>query len=232
MPKSLIFGLVRRALMRDEQVFVAHTQAQEHYPLNVEIAQLRDRFGDKPKDAFGLLEAADSEVFSGDRSGPYSHRALLAGNSDAARRRLLCAGASAKHQRLLSLLDVRSYDHLEILVPDGASHRSWLARQTAAVASQETNNTAEIDAIDGDDLAKLLGLIASRYRVWYGAGGFDIEVGLTGSKTQAVAIAALSATLKIAQCWYVEPSGFDPKRFSSGVGETRYFHLTLPPAPR
>jgi hypothetical protein len=231
MPKSLIFGLVRRALHRDGEVFVAHTQAREHYPLNSEIAELRDKFGDRPKDAFGLLEAADTQVFSGDGSGPYSHRALLAGNSDAARRRLLCAGASAKHQRLLSLLDVRSYDHLEILVPDGPSPRSWLARQTAAVASQETNNTAEIDAVDGDDLSTLLSLIASRYRGWYGAGGFDIEVGLTGSKTQAVAFAALSATLKIAQCWYVEPKGFDPKRFSSGVGETRYFHLTLPPTP-
>lgn len=231
MPKSLMFGLVRRALLQDGEVFVTHTKALEHYPLDDEIAALKQQFGDEPKDAFGLLEAADDQVFSGDGKGPYSHRALLPGNSDAARRRLLCAGASAKHQRLLSLLDVRSYDHLEILVPDGSSYRSWLARQTAAVASQETNNTAEIDSVDGDDLDTLMRIVASRYRVWYGAGGFDVEIGLTGSKTQAIAFAALSATLKIAQCWYVEPTGFDPDRFSSGVGETRYFHLKLPPAP-
>jgi hypothetical protein len=232
MPKSLIFGLVRRALQRDGRLIVTHTKAEKHYPLNEEIAALRAQFGDKPKDAFGLLEAADDQVFSGDRTGAYTHRALLPGNSDAARRRLLCAGASAKHQRLLSLLDVRSYDHLEILVPDGESHRTWLAQQTAAVARQETNNTAQVDAVDGDDLNTIMRLTADRYRVWYGAGGFDVEMGLTGSKTQAIAFGALSTTLKIAQCWYIEPSGFDPERFSSGVGETRHFELSLPPAPQ
>lgn len=230
MPKSLIFGLVRRALQRDGQVFVTHTKAKKHYPLNEEIAALRNQFGDKPREAFALLEAANKQVFSGDRTGAYSHRALLPGSSDAARRKLLCAGASAKHERLLSLLDVRKYDHLEILVPDGKSDRTWLARQTAAVARQEAD-TAQVDAVNGDDLEAILRLTATRYRVWYGPGGFDVEMGLTGSKTQAVAFGALSATLKVAQCWYIEPTGFDPDRFSSGVGDTRHFEITLPPLP-
>lgn len=235
MPKSLIFGLVRRALHRDGKIFVTHTKAEKHYPLNEEIAALREQFGDEPPDAFKLLEAANKQVFSGDRTdgdrtGAYEHRALLPGSSDAARGRLLCAGASAKHERLLSLLDVRKYDHLEILVPDGESERTWLAHQTAAVAKQEADS-AQVDPVDGDDLDAILRLAASRYRAWYGPGGFDVEIGLTGSKTQAVAFGALSTTLKVAQCWYIEPAGFDPERFSSGVGDTRHFELTLPPLP-
>lgn len=231
MPKSLIFGLVRRALHRDGKVYVTHTKAESHYPLNSEIAELRESVGER--DAYAMLEAAHEQVFSGDRKdskGVYMHRALLSGDSDASRRRLLCAGASAKHERLLSLLDVRTYDHLEILVPDGESHRTWLAEQTAAVARQEAD-AAQVDAVDGDDLEAILRLTASRYRVWYSVGGFNVEMGLTGSKTQAIAFGALSATLKIAQCWYIEPAGFDPDRFSKGVGETRHFEITLPPLP-
>ncbi len=116
MPKSLIFGLVRRALQRDGKVVVTHTQAEMHYPLNQEIEGIRGKNNDL--DAYAILEAAHDEIFSGDGT-PYSHIALLPGGVDAARRRLLCAGASAKHERLLSLLDYRDYDHLEILVPGG-----------------------------------------------------------------------------------------------------------------
>jgi hypothetical protein len=88
-----------------------------------------------------------------------------------------------------------------------------------------------MDAVDGDDLDAILKLSASRYRMWYSLGGFDVELGLTGSKIQAVAFGALSTTLKISQCWYIEPAGFDPVRFSSGVGDSRHFELTLPPLP-
>jgi hypothetical protein len=227
MPKSLIFGLVRRALHRDSKVFITHTQAETHYPLNREIEDLRSQ--EDEYDAYAILEAAHDRIFSGDGT-PYSHIALLPGNADAARRRLLCAGASAKHERLLSLLDYREYDHLELLVPRGASARTWLAKQAAAVARRETN-TAEVDAVDGDDLKAIIELTASRYRIWYGLGGFDVEMGLTGSKIQAVAFGALSTTLKVAQCWYIQPDTFDPNRFSSGVGVTRHFEIALPPLP-
>lgn len=228
MPKSLIFGLVRRTLGRDGRVVVAHTQAENHYPLNEEVAKLRSKAGEKG--AFAALESAHLEVFSGDGNGEYAHRALLPGNSDTARRRLLCAGASAKHERLLSLLDERTYDHLQIIEPKGDSDRTWMAQQTAAVARRGAD-TSQVDAVDGDDLEAILELAGGRYWEWYGLGGFDIEMGLTGSKIHAVAFGALSTTLKIAQCWYVEPAGLDPNRFSTGVGETRYFELALPPLP-
>jgi hypothetical protein len=227
MPKSLIFGLVRRALQRDGRVIVTHTQAETHYPLNQEIQKIRS--GHDDLDAYAILEAAHDEIFSGDGT-PYSHIALLPGGVDAARRRLLCAGASAKHERLLSLLDYRDYDHLELLVPAGESQRTWLAKQAAAVARREAD-TAEVHAVDGDHPGDILKLAGSRYRLWYGLGGFDVELGLTGSKMQAVTFAALSATLKIAQCWYIQPATFDPKRFSSGVAATRHFEITLPPVP-
>ncbi len=54
---------------------------------------------------------------------------------------------------------------------------------------------------------------------------YDLEFGLTGSKMQAVACAAVSVVCKIAHCWYVSPQEFDPKRFTKGIGESRYFKI-------
>ncbi|MFZ5601857.1 MAG: hypothetical protein ACOY7J_05335, partial [Pseudomonadota bacterium] len=59
-------------------------------------------------------------------------------------------------------------------------------------------------------------------------GGANLEIGLTGSKIQAVASAILSARRKVSQAWYLRPAFFDEKRFSKGVGAVRIFDIYVP----
>ena len=50
---------------------------------------------------------------------------------------ILCAFSSPKHERLLSLLDYRDYDRIEIVAPNSDSPRSKVAQIAAAVAGME-----------------------------------------------------------------------------------------------
>lgn len=34
--------------------------------------------------------------------------------------------------------------------------------------------------------------------------------------------------MMMSQAWYIRPASFDPKRFSSGVGDTKYFRIQMP----
>ena len=94
--------------------------------------------------------------------------------------------------------------------------------------------------INSDDLEKTTAFLLRGFAQWYVRKGFNFEIGLTGSKMEAVAAAAISSICKVTQCWYVRPTKFDAARFTKGAGATRYFRLTLngggsaptPPAPR
>ena len=77
-----------------------------------------------------------------------------------------------------------------------------------------------------DDLGEMIRHCDRAYLTMYATDGANVEIGLTGSKLQAVAIAALSAQRKFSQAWYVKPKEFDEKRFSDGFSELRLFELT------
>lgn len=224
--KPALFGTVRRALRRDGRLWVAHTLAEIHYPLSQEIDAVFE--AERDHDAYAQLQAQD-RVWSGE-DGPYTFEKLLATDADDSRRRLLCASASPKHQRLLSLVDEREFDRIELIAPDADTPRSRLARLAADIAIRGAES-AEVVRIGSNDLTGALEHLARLYQRWYVRGGFDFELALTGSKMHAVAFAAASASLKVSQCWYVRPHGFDPNRFTHGVGEQRYFHMALPHGP-
>jgi hypothetical protein len=84
---------------------------------------------------------------------------------------------------------------------------------------------ASIDFIDTNDLSAIISHCDARYRRLYGAEGANFEVALTGSKLQAVAVAALSARRKISQAWYVSPKEFDVSRFTQGVGTLKVYQI-------
>jgi len=86
-------------------------------------------------------------------------------------------------------------------------------------------DASDHERIGSDDLREMLRFMADRYDRFYVHGNYDFELGLTGSKLHTVACAAASVALRIAQCWYVRPDEFDPKRFTQGVGDSRYFRL-------
>ena len=225
--KPLIFQTIRQALVRDTHVLVAHTQAERHYPLDEKIEPILN--AEAEEDIWGVLEGLD-EVWLGEM-GPYAFEPLLLTDADESRRRYLVASASPKHQRLLSLVEERDFDRIDVLAPPEGSPRSDLARRAARVASRVTESSEIID-LDTDDLSSALNAVASAHHRYYINGNYNFELGLTGSKLHAVAFAAASASMRMSQAWYVKPTAFDPDRFSVGVGRTRYFEITMPASPR
>lgn len=218
--KPMIFDAVRRLLRRDGRVVVAHTAAAVHYPLNDDIARVLDAH--EKGDAYGLLDAL-SDVLTGE-ARPYTFDKLLKTDADDGRRRLLCAAASPKHERLMSLIDERDYDRVDIVVPASDTPRARLARLAAEVATKNFHSSSTVQ-LPSDDLAGMLDFVADHYQRYYAHGNFDFELGLTGSKLHAVACAAACSALRFSQCWYVRPAKFDVERFTQGVSESRYFLL-------
>lgn len=224
--KSLIFASVRAALHRDDSVFVAHSQAQRHWPLNETLAPILQAHQGEVN-LFAVLDDIE-QIQTGD-AGEYEFVRLLSSGADDGRRRLLSAGASVKHMRLLTLLEQREYDRLEILVPDSDTPRSMVALH-AAEAARRSAEAAVVQRIAFDDPIAIIDWLGRRYRRWYGHGGFDVEMVLSGSKMHAVAVAAVSDAVKIAQCWYVRPSAVDPEAFSDGYAGTELFKIVAPSA--
>lgn len=159
--------------------------------------------------------------------GPYKDIQLIEEDFDPTRSRALLAFASAKHERLFSLLDRREFDYLEIIAPNKQTPRAEVAFYAADFISQNYQN-AKVTRIDTNDLLGLVRYLDEQYLDLYSTGGANLELGLTGSKTQAVAAAILSARRKISQAWYLSPYEFDEKRFSQGVGPIRIFDIRLP----
>ena len=220
--KPVIFHAVRNELRRKGRVWICYTEAESYYPLDRDLEWvLRTAVG---QDQHVLLEEL-SGVLTGEE-GPYSSDRLLQSGSDDTRQRVLCAFSSPKHERLLSLLDSRDYDRIEIVAPKGDSPRNRVAQVAAEVAAWNSA-IANVTRIDSADLDGLIEFLAYRYKWWYIDRGLNIEFGLTGSKLQAVACAATSAALRVSQCWYLRPERFDPERFTKGVGETCYYEISL-----
>jgi len=220
MAKPVIFDAVRRLLRRDGRVIVAHTAAERHYPLNEDIAPVLEAH--EKGDAYSLL-ASLSGILTGE-ARPYTFDKLLSADADDGRRRLLCAAASAKHERLMSLIDERDYDRVDIVVPASNTPRGRLARLAAEVATKDFHSSS-IVPLPSDDLSGMLAFIAEHYQRYYAHGNYEFELGLTGSKLHAVACAAACSALRVAECWYVRPAEFDIDRFTRGVGTSRYFLL-------
>ena len=226
--KSVIFLTIRRALVRDGLVLVAHTQAEEHYPRNENIEPILNAEADE--DAWAVFQRLDEEVWLGEK-GPYKFESLMLTDADESRRRYLLASASPKHQRLLSLVVERDFDCIDVLSPPVGTARSEVARHAARIASLVAESSRMID-LGSDDLPLALKEIASAHHRYYVNGNYNFELGLTGSKLHTVAFAAASASMQVSQAWYVKPAEFDPKRFSIGSGDTRFFEITMPAPTR
>ncbi|MFO0818005.1 MAG: hypothetical protein U1A77_08700 [Pirellulales bacterium] len=220
--KPVIFHTVRNALRRNGRVWVCRTRAASYYPLDEDIAAVLD--AEVTLNSGQLLESL-SKVLTGENR-PYSIDSLLLSDSDESRRRVLCTFSSPKHERLLTLLDERSYEAILVMTHQDGSPRAKMAGIAADLAARNYSGTV-VESFSSDDLQGVLSYITRNYQDWYVDQGFNFEFGLTGSKLQAVACAAASAAFKISQCWYVRPAAFDPQRFTKGVGATTVFELSL-----
>src|SRR5690606_28171496 len=86
---------------------------------------------------------------------------------------------------------------------------------------------ARLTPVAAAPLVDVVKALDERYLDLYGAGGANVELGLTGSKFQAIASAVLASSRKIAQAWYLSPAEFDEKRFTQGIGEAHIYDIRL-----
>ncbi len=128
--------------------------------------------------------------------GPYRCIPLLDADADETRRNVLVAFASPKHERLLSLIDSRVIDRLEVVAPAGTTARNHVAKHIAEIAATD-NASADVTLINSDDLETTTTSLLNGFGHWYVRQGFNFEIGLTGSKMEAVAAAAISSVCKV-----------------------------------
>lgn len=220
--KPLIFSAIRRELQHKGRVLVAHQSAIHHYPLEADLKELFE--AEEVGEPLRFLEGLEA-VLKGEK-GPYREVELLDEEVDLTRNRALLAFASAKHERLFSLLDKREFDIVQVMAPSENTPRARVARFAADFLCQNLQS-AGVSQFGKASLQQTLLDIDRQYLDLYEAGA-NVELGLTGSKVQAVASAILSVGRKIAQAWYVSPTTFDEARFSTGVGELHIYDIQVP----
>lgn len=219
-PQPIIFNSIRKSLINQNMVHFAYTEAKAHYPLDKDIEILLKKYEEKDHTRFleALTDTLKGEI------GPYKLIPLLPKEVDPSARRILIAFSSPKHERLFTLLDEREYDRIHIIVPPKKNPRSKLARIAADVAVRKLNH-AEIIEFDSYNLQDLMDYLSLQYQNYFVNQNFKFEIALTGTKLQTVACAAICATFKVNQCWYVQPAEWDSKRFTTGTGKTKLFSI-------
>jgi len=220
--KPYIFHTIRTQLIKHKRVYIFHVGAQIHYPTHDDLKHLIEAA--KGDDPYRIMERL-SEVLKGEE-GPYKAINLLPSGSDESRKRSLIAFTSPKHERIFSLLENREYDQIEVVCPSSDKPRSKVAKMAGEIIHWDYPHT-NLSYSDTDDLIKLIRHCDDLYLKQYSLGGANCEIGLTGSKIQAVAAAVLSSRRKISQAWYLKPKTFDSKRFSKGMGEVRCYEIQL-----
>jgi hypothetical protein len=224
--KPIIFTTVRRELQRKGRVIVFHMAAQTHYPLEEDLNKLFA--AERGNDPVAFLDSL-GDVLKGE-VGPYSERKLLDEAVDISRNRALIAFSSAKHERLFSLLDRREFDYIDVVVHTDDSPRSRVAKLAADFVSQNYQNT-RLTPVSTTPLVDIVKALDEMYLDLYGTSGANVELGLTGSKSQTVASAVLASGRKVAQTWYLSPAEFDEKRFTRGVGEAQIYDIRVGQRP-
>lgn len=219
--KPYLFVAVREALARAGRVGVVHTLAEHYYPRNEDLRELG-----VTGEGDGIVLERLGEVLTGE-AGPYELVQVHHAAAEPERWRALLASASPKNDRLLHLLDARTYDAARIFVPRPTTPRRRVARAAAELAASAADANIGRIEVDTNDIEAALREAEAVYAELYFRSGANVEIGLTGSKIHAVAFAALAAAARISAAWYVLPKKIDRQHFTDGAADTHCFELTL-----
>jgi hypothetical protein len=223
MSKALIFNISRKVAVDNKQLYFIHTESSSYYPTDSEMQAVLSAHDEK--DPYNFMDSL-SRILGGE-IGPYSATNLTSSMADGARKKVLLAFAKPKNERLYHLLDTNEFDRIELITPrSDSSSRSRVARIVAGIVSRKYNNTS-VTELDANDLEGILNFIAERFHHYYIELNANVEIALTGSKRQTIAIALLSTRCKFSKVWYVKPSDIDKKRFSTGVSDTNLLTVKL-----
>jgi hypothetical protein len=223
MTKPIIFSVIRSALLQKRNILIAYTEAKEYYPLEKDLVA-----------KFAETENMENnrritEIMSGLLTGeqpPYKMLPLLDVDVDETRPTAILGFVSSKNQRIFELLDTKEYNHIELLAPEGNSHRKHLAQMAAETAKVTYDNTY-ITMVEQNNINLILEVLYDKYFSLYINQGTNLEISLTGTKLQAVATALFSTVCRLSQCWYIQPDRFIIDKFSKGFGETKIFDLSI-----
>ena len=218
--KPMIFTAVRELLLNTAQFIGIKTNATQYYPLDSDLEKILDR---KKKIKYN---DAMSKLYFGE-NGPYNVVPLLDSRQVLSGRPTSLIGIlSPKNQRIFSLLDRREYEKVVLLCQNGNPKTDQLVKMVGEYAQVNYENTV-FEALDSNDLDSAIRALSDVYNVLYNTEKMDVDLALTGTKLQSVLCAAFCVRYKINQCWYVAPNSYDPKRFSSGTADTKYFEVFL-----
>lgn len=220
LPKGLIFNLIKPIYLNNDSFLISLTTPEFEYPLDADVKKFFDLNIDNDS---SILLSEMSSILKGE-DGPYSLISLLPHYTNISEPRVLFAFASAKHERLYTLLDERDYEQINVIVTDGDLPREKLAR-TSAEFSLRKFNSAVIHYMNQNDISEVLNQITKDYYTYFISNNFPFELGLTGNKIQTVAATIFSSIFKISQCWYVKPEKWDKERFSKGKKEFKIMKI-------
>lgn len=223
MSKPFLFAGVHAELRERNRAVLVHTLAESYYPRNEDLEGAGVRGdGAVSSETFNQL----GSVLTGE-AGPYRLQRVHSDLVAPERARILIASASPKNDRLSYLLENRGFDATFILVPPPTSPRRRVARASAELAATAADVATTLVEVETNDLEGALREVERLYRLAYFSQGASVEFGLTGSKVHAIAFAAVAAAGRASYAWYVSPSSFDLRRYTTGVGETHCMQVEL-----
>jgi serine/threonine protein kinase len=220
LPKGIIFDAIRSTYSQNRSLLISLSTPDFEYPLNEDVGQFIDSTNEN--DTSELLEKMAS-VLKGEK-GPYTLSNLLPHYTNISEPRVLFAFASAKHERLYTLLDERDYEQINIVVTNGFEPRDVLARRSAEFSLRKFSS-ASIYYLNQNDLTAILQQLGKDYYNYFVVNNLPFEIGLTGTKIQSAAAALFASVFKVSQCWYVKPEIWDTNKFSKGASAFSLFKV-------
>lgn len=220
--KPAIFKLVKDSFSTNWEVWTAITEPEEYQPTE---ADLGAAIGDGVEFWGDAGVETLSNILSGDKL-PYGVVVVEELHSDPSRNRKLCAFSSAKHGRLLHLVEEVAYDEIDVFVPSGTSYRHKVAQKSASIATRSGELGSAI-MFSASDPSTLIGSVFENHLEAYQALRSNYEIALTGGKLETIVCGLAAAVLPVNKVVYVRPAEFDAENFSLGVGATKVYEFTL-----
>lgn len=221
--KSLIYTLVRAALLVRDEVVVLHTGAARYFPPDDDLADVVELLKRREHlDAFARLD----KIVSGE-VGPYKTVAVGTQHRDPSQPPVMAAFVALKFNRVQHILDDLPVEQVFAVAPISSrgidSPRTVVARYLAQYFVQRYGGEAfEIGSLDHEAAYQRLRRLHQDYAL---QAGHNFEVALTGSKMHTVAAAMLAATVRLAGVHYSQPRDFKSDQYTAGTGGTVALHM-------
>jgi hypothetical protein len=140
-------------------------------------------------------------ILSGDKL-PYSLSVVDELRSDPSQNTELWAFASAKHARLIHLIEETSYDDIIVLLQAGETSRHAVAKKAASIATGG-GELGTIMEYGEDDAREILRLISAHHFKSYVQCSSNFEIALMGGKIETIRCVIAGACLPINKVLYV-----------------------------